>query len=179
MRVRLSIGIDRRSDQRRPASVDSGTADAVSREQEKITSVLIAQAQAQVAATLANADSHDTKALGLLGADIAGVAVLLSNHGSLNRFWWVSLIPAVLSAAGFAWTLLPRSFSTGPAIDDLYRETIGGPALDANVAVLDALTQAIDDNRRVSDRKRLGWALGAVVMAASTVMCAVYLLVVR
>jgi hypothetical protein len=151
----------------------------VSREQEKITSVLIAQAQAQVAATLANADSHDTKALGLLGADIAGVAVLLSNHKSLNRFWWASLIPAVLSAAGFAWTLLPRSFSTGPAIDDLYRETIGGPALDANVAVLDALTQAIDDNRRVSDRKRLGWALGAVVMAASTVMCAVYLLVVR
>ncbi len=178
MRVSVSVHRGRDQPKERPSATVLAT-DAVSREQEKITAVLIGQAQAQVAATLANADSHDTKALGLLGADIAGVALLLSNHGALNRFWWVSLFPAFLSAAGFAWTLMPRSFATGPAIDDLYRDTIAGPALDANVAVLDALTQAIEDNRRVSDRKRVGWALGAVVMATATVLCTAYLLVVR
>ena len=182
MRASLTFEIGRRQRPEAPAGSvsDSATSgDATSAEQERIVSALIAQAQGQVGATLSNADSHDAKALGLLAADLAGVAVLLANRSGLDRFWWASLIPAVISALGFGWTLLPRDFSTGPAIDDLYRETIAGSALTAKVALLDALTQAIDSNGRAGARKRLGWAVGALVMLAAAPVCAAYLLVVR
>lgn len=153
--------------------------DAKTLEQERITSALIGEARAQVAAALSNADSHDTKALALLAVDLGGVALLVSNRSSLDRFWWFALIPALVSAVGFIWTLAPREFDIGPNLEKLYEDTIDGSALDANVALLDSLNQALDDIGQTADKKRVGWVVGALVMAAALPMCASYLAVVH
>ena len=54
--------------------------------------------------------------------------------------------------SGFQLGDLAAPFSIGPALDDLYRTTINGSALAANVALLDALTQALEANQHASDR---------------------------
>jgi hypothetical protein len=153
--------------------------DAVTAEQERTVDALVGLAQAQVAATLSNADSHDTKALGLLAADLAIAALLLGNRGDLGRLWWASVILTVVSALSFAWTLVPRDFSTGPAVEDLYRERIGGSSLAAKVDLLDALQQAIKQNLSASAQKRLGWTVGGAVMTVAAALSGAYLLVVR
>jgi hypothetical protein len=181
MRLRLSLKLTRRRNRgvEGAPTAATGAPDAISIEQEKITAALVAEAETQVTATLGNADSHDAKALGLILADLAATALLISNHSSLNRFWWTALIPAGISAAGFSWAIWPRSFSIGPALDDLYKDTIAGSALAANVALLDALSQALEANRNASDQKRFAWALGGIVLAAATVGYIPFFLVVH
>ena len=153
--------------------------DEVSLEQERVTATLITVAQAQVAAALSNADTHDTKALALLAVDVGGVALLVTTRSSLDRFWWVAMIPALVSAAGFVWTLLPREFFIGPDVEAFYREFIGSPPLDANVAVLASLNQALKHVRDATDQKRAGWIVGALVMAGALPVCTAYLAVVH
>ena len=161
------------------AGGDRPREDARTLEQERITAALIGEARAQVAAALSNADSHDTKALALLAVDLAGVALLVGSRSSLDRFWWVSLIPALVSSIGFIWTLAPREFDIGPNIEKLYENTIDGSALEANVALLDSLNEALDDIGQAADRKRVGWVVGAAVMLAAVPVCASYLAVVH
>lgn len=47
---------------------------------EEIVTMLIDEARGQIALQSSNADSHDTKALALLGADIAAGLAILSLH---------------------------------------------------------------------------------------------------
>jgi hypothetical protein len=158
-----------------PPSVERAADDA----QRDIVGMLIDQAQAQLAASLRNAESHDTKALGLLAVEVASVLALLNLHAALNRFWPSLLAGACLSMAAFCVTLWSRAFRLGPAIDPLYEEFIDRPALDASIAILDVLNQSIVDNQTIVEVKKRAWVIGAVIMFVTVVAGAIFLPVVR
>jgi hypothetical protein len=148
-------------------------------EQERITALLITQAQTEVAATMSNADSHDSKALGLLALDVVIAGGLIANRGSLDRFWYAPIAGLLISASFFLATIAPRGFPVGPALRPFYAQVIAGRALDANIALLDALTQAIDINRTIARRKARLWPIGLVVLILTALAASISLAVVR
>lgn len=100
---------------------------------EEIGTILIDEARGQIALQSSNADSHDSKALALLGADIAAGLAIVSLHavqtsgvppGIFDRFWWIPIVGAVLSALAFSFTLWNRDFRIGPAPDTFYANHI-------------------------------------------------------
>lgn len=155
---------------------------------EPIVDMLIDEARGQIALQFSNADSHDTKALALLGADLAAGIAVLSIHavqssstppGVFDRWWWVLVAGAAASALGFAFTLWNRSFRAGPAPDDFYANHINETSLVAKYALLSDLNIALKDNGERLAPKSAGWVLGAFVMAGTAVVWATFWAVVQ
>lgn len=168
----------------RPVDVDELASRAS--DEVEIVSMLIEEARGQIAAQLANADSHDSKALAFLGADVAGAVALITLRAleapsttptQLDRFWWLLLIGAVVSAASFIFTISNRTFRAGPAVDDFYASHIREPVAKAKYALLTDLSIAITRNGRVLRPKAIGWVVGAGAMGA-TIAAGIVLLAV-
>lgn len=148
-------------------------------DQRDIVGLLIDQAEAQLAATLRSAESHDSKALGLLAVEAGAALALITFHAGLNRFWPALLVGAWLSAMGFGTTLRSHDFNVGPAVDTLYEEYIGRSSLEAGTRILDALTQSIADAQTIVVSKRRGWMIGTVMMLVTLAAAAVCLPVIH
>lgn len=137
--------------------------------------MLIDQARAELTATLSEAGNHETKALGLLALNAGGVALLLSVHAVLNRFWPALLAGVGFSAACFAAALWSRAFRLGPSLDEFYADVVDRSPLDAAVAMLDALTAATQTNQVLNAVKKLCWVMGAAAIALTALAAAIYL----
>jgi hypothetical protein len=53
----------------------------------------------QLGAELSGADSDDFKALGFLAVDVAAIALLVTVHKDLSRYWWTLTFGFALAAA--------------------------------------------------------------------------------
>ncbi|MFZ0129404.1 MAG: hypothetical protein WB808_04050 [Candidatus Dormiibacterota bacterium] len=143
---------------------------------EEIVSILIDEARAQIALQSSNADSHDTKALALLGADIAAGLAVISLHAVqtasvppsiFDRYWWVPVVGAAFSAIAFSFTLWNRDFRIGPAPDTFYANHIFQTSFAAKYALLTDLSIAITWNNGRVRSKGGGWIVGACGMVAT------------
>lgn len=137
--------------------------------------MLISQAQVQLAATLSDAADQDTKALGLLALEAAGVALLVGVHLLLNRFWPALLAGSLVSTILFAATLSTGPLELGPSLDDFYEDVIDRSSLGAAVAMLAALNHAVGANAALIARKKRRWLLGVALTIATALGGAVYL----
>ncbi len=160
---------------------------------EQIVTMLIDEARGQIALQSSNADSHDTKALALLGADIAaGLAILIFTPfklhavqtsgvppGIFDRLWWIPLVGAALSAIAFAFTLWNRDFRIGPAPDTFYANHIFQTSFAAKYALLTDLGIAITWNKERIRSKSTGWIIGACEMVGTGLAWLIIWAVVR
>jgi|SRR5450631_898546 hypothetical protein len=145
---------------------------------EEIVSMLIDEARGQIALQFSNADSHDTKALALLGADLAAGIAIISLHAVqsastpltiFDRYWWIPVVGTAASALAFCFTLWNRAFKAGPAPDDFYANHISQTSRDAKYALLTDLSIAIRGNGERLGPKAAGWMVGAFGMIGTAV----------
>jgi hypothetical protein len=157
-------------------------------DQEVIVSMLIDEARGQIGAGLANADSHDNKALALLGVDVAAIIGIITLHTTevttaarspLDRWWGLLLIGSAMSAAAFLATVSNRAFWAGPAVDRFYAKHIHEPGLIAQFALLTDLNIAITHNADALTWKRGTWYVGFVLMTLTAGLGIVLLVVVH
>ena len=155
---------------------------------ESIVTMLVDEARGQIGLQFSNADSHDTKALALLGADLAaGIAVLSiraaqsasTTPGVFGSYWWVLVIGAAISGIGFSFTLWNRTFRGGPAPDDFYANHISETSIIAKYALLTDLNIALRENGDRLGPKSIGWVAGAFVMTGTAVLWVVLWAVVK
>jgi hypothetical protein len=56
---------------------------------ERVIDLVVEQATVRLENQFRDVDALDVKALGVLGADAAALALLVATHGSLNNLWWL------------------------------------------------------------------------------------------
>lgn len=137
----------------------------------RVLEMVIARVQARLDGQMRDNDALDVKALGVLGADAAAIAVLVAVHTSINRFWWV---PALgLAAAGllFLAAIWPRSFDVGPNWREFYDTFGGGSASEVGQQMLAELLQAVEGNDEKAPRKNTPFKIGFAILAVSLVGC--------
>lgn len=64
-------------------------------------------------AELDTADTIDLKAVGLLAADVAALAVVVTFHRSLASWWWLAAILLAVSCVCFFFVLWQRNWELG------------------------------------------------------------------
>lgn len=142
--------------------------------------MLIDEVRAQLDRQLANADAHDNKAIALIGADLAGAAVLVGVHDRLNRWWFMLTVGGLIAFMALSFTVfLTREFAHGVDVAKFYKRHIADELITAQVALLAALNFAYSQNRKMIGRKTWGWRVGAAALAATAVAGICYLPVVH
>jgi hypothetical protein len=116
--------------------------------------MLVAHAQARLDSQLRVEQGRDIRALGLLGADVAALGVLIAVHGAVNRFWWM-----VASGLGVAGSLLlvtvwPRKLDLGPSVRSFYEAFGSGATLDLARQMLAELLEATEANDRLTRTRK-------------------------
>jgi hypothetical protein len=118
------------------------------RNNKAIVYMLIDSARDHIDGQAQDANASDAKALGLLAANLAIVAVLITFHGSLGPKWWLPGLLLSASALLHFASVYPRDFDTGPNWRWVYDNYGGGASLAAGQVVLSELLEAIDANDR-------------------------------
>lgn len=140
-----------------------------------VEETLILLAQGELATQLSDADSHDAKALGILGAELALIALGFA----ARPMWTLWFIPAIVLVAASVVLLVldlwPRAYNIGPDIADLYSRAASEPsAREANQLVLAQVVAAFNDNLPAARLKSrfLSWGLrtGVVGVCLGTVI---------
>jgi hypothetical protein len=133
--------------------------------------LLVPRAQARIDGQLRDTDALAAKALGVLGVDVAAIALMVAVRDDVASLWWMPT--AALGVAGV--TLLaavwPQRLDIGPDTRRFY-ETMGASTrLDATRQMLSELLAAIEENdRRLPGKARLfkaGFALLIVALLGS------------
>ena len=144
---------------------------------------LVDVALAQWQATLSDSDAVDTKALGIMAADLAAAAVLLvvTVTRGWNPWWLLPVVPVGLALVLlFAAARVVSGFDYGPNTAILRDEFGGLGAGDFADQVLVDLQDAVKTNRGVMDTKVrfLEWGMG-LSLTAGLAAAGVYVALVR
>jgi len=123
-------------------------------------------------------DSHDVKAVGLLGLDSGAIAGLALGRGGLPALWWMAMVALAACLPLFLFTLRARPFYSGPDLPIFYEEVEGAPALRAGAMLLADLEGYLDHNRRTLRPKARAFSLGLLLFIVGAVFAAGFLLYV-
>jgi hypothetical protein len=145
-------------------------------EQERIVWLLISEARAEIDLLSENSDSHDVKALGLLGLDGAIILGLTAGRAALPPLWWVAVASLAACTPFFLFTISELAFYFGPNIGAFYEANIGRPALDAGVQLLADLQGYLEQNRAALGPKARSFALGMWLFVFSALFSTAFLL---
>lgn len=118
----------------------------VAGDEETVVQMLVARAEARLAAQRRETDALDLKALGLLGADAVVVGVLIAVHDAVNRFWWLPASGLAVAGVLLLATIWPRELDTGPRWQTFYERFGSGTALEVARYMLAELLEAVDAN---------------------------------
>jgi len=145
-------------------------------DRERILWLLIVEARAQIAASSGASDSHDVKALGLLGADAAAIIGLAAARSALPSLWWVAEVALAVAVPFFLYTIREGDLVLGPDVGKLFTEIGRTPAADAAVRLLGDLQGCLARNRRMLVPKQRSLALGLGLFIAGSLFSATFLL---
>ena len=133
-------------------------------------------ARDQLTAELSRADSDDLKALALLAFDLAGAALVIQAHASLNRFWWATAAGLGASACLLVVALWRRWLEPGPEPWKFYEEARGAiEAKQVALVAVELLTQARDHDRRVRAGKARWYTASLLTLVVTVVGSGIYL----
>jgi hypothetical protein len=142
-------------------------------EQGEILENLIARAERRIDVQIAADEALDVKALGVIAALLAVIALNIAANDSLASWWLVPTIALGIASFLLGWSIWPRRYDTGPDIEDFYAREKDSSANDARRQMLSELIEAEKFNRRVFPRKgavlKVAVAIGAAGIAGSVV----------
>jgi hypothetical protein len=117
-----------------------------------ILALVIERAQNRLDGQARDNDAADSKALGVLGASAAAIALLVAAHDTLHPLWWIPMITLCGAVALLLVPVWPRSFDVGPDWREFY-ETYGEGEFSAvGRQLLSELLAAIEFNERQTDK---------------------------
>lgn len=118
-----------------------------------------------------DADSIDTKALGVLAVAAAAIGVLVAVHDGINHDWPVAAIVMGVSGLLLVVAIWPRRWDFGPDLQDFYEEMSGAPPVEASQQMLAELLASIDRNDTANRSKFGFYQAGLMVFVAGLVVC--------
>lgn len=116
------------------------------RDAETVLEFVVTQTRAQLDGQLRDNDALDVKALGILGADAAGLGVLIVAHEVINTLWWIPALVLGVSILLLFVVLWPRGLDTGPNWRTFYERYGGEAAADVGRQMLSELLDAVERN---------------------------------
>jgi hypothetical protein len=113
----------------------------------------------------------DTKALGILAVAAAAIAILVTVHEDVNRFWWIPAVILTVAGGFLIAAIWPRDFYFGPDLLDFHDEMRDLSPLDAARELLYELVDATrkNDENLTSKTILFWWGLG--VLSVGLVAC--------
>jgi hypothetical protein len=115
-------------------------------DQTAIVDMMIARAQGRIDTQLHDAETLAIKALGVLAVDAAALALLISVHNDISRYWPVPTAALGLAGLGFLWAVWPARLDTGPDTRAFFETFGGGFELATKRQMLADLLVAVDRN---------------------------------
>jgi hypothetical protein len=139
--------------------------------------LLVPRAQGRIDGQLRESDALDGKALGILGADAAAIALLVAVRFELSRAWWIAAAALGASAVALLATVWPRTFDVGPDPRRFYETMAGATRVQSARQMLSELIAAGEHNAaQLPGRRRLfkvGFALLVAGLLASLIVALV------
>jgi hypothetical protein len=126
----------------------------------------------------ASFDTLDSKATGLLIADIAGGTVLVAFHSALGSTWLGPAVGLAFAAAFFLRAIRTMKWDYGPDVEVFRRETDGMPPTDAIAKMVADLKESWAVNARIVGAKsrlvRWGYSLLYVSLVGALIAAAIH-----
>ena len=149
---------------------------AVPSDRERIVWLLIGEAQAQIAAASDDRNSHDVRALGLLGADVATIIGLTAARTALPPLWWIAVVALALCVPCFLLTIGRGSFWVGPDVGEIYAGSSRSGAAEVAVDLLADLQACLARQHRALGPKRRWFGIGLLLFVVGSLFAATFLL---
>lgn len=111
-----------------------------------IADMMIVRAQGRIDTQLRDAETLAVKALGVLAVDAAAVALMVSVHRDVSRYWPAPTIALGVAGLGLLWAVWPAKLDTGPDTRAFFETFGGGFELETKRQMLSDLLAAVDKN---------------------------------
>jgi hypothetical protein len=128
--------------------------------------LLVPRAQGRIDGQLRESDALDGKALGVLGAAAAAIALLVAVRFDLSRLWWIAAAALGASAVALLATVWPRTFDLGPDPRRFYETMAGRTRVEAARQMLSELIAASEHNAGQLPGKRRLFKAGFALLVA-------------
>ena len=112
----------------------------------RVSAMILATAQSQLAAQLQAADNLDAKAVGLLSFDGILLGLVGFLQKSLTATWWMPAVLLLISAGSCTVVLVSRQFNVGPEPREFYGAVEGLTETEVNAAMMEAVVEAMNAN---------------------------------
>lgn len=146
---------------------------------ETLLDLLVSEGREQINAQLSNADAQSAKSLGIVAADLAGIALVVASRNALNRFWLATVVGLAISAACLFAPIVARSMADGPDILKFYEDHLGADTIAAKYEMYRAMLTSLAVNSEVLRGWRdLLFKVGVAALVVTAMGTAVYLPVV-
>jgi hypothetical protein len=129
-----------------------------------VAQLVIERAQTRLDRQFDDNDALDAKALGVLGADAAGVGVLVAVHDAISKYWPVPAFALAASAVLLLYLLYPRDLDSGPNWRQYFEKFGGAEPLEAGLQMLSELLVAVEANNAKAPMKSTMFKAGFIVM---------------
>lgn len=129
----------------------------------------------QIDAQLQAGGSYDTKTIGVIAFDVAGVAAVLAAKDSFGPWWWIVVVGLLAASVVGLVALWSRQFDVGPDPGDFYEDTKRGTEAEANIALVTELVGSLQSNDRALSWKATALLVALVLTVATAALAAVSL----
>ena len=113
---------------------------------ERVIDLVVEQATGRLENQFRDVDALDVKALGVLAADAAALALLVATHNSLNNLWWLPTCGLAVSGLLLLLCVWPRDLDEGPNLRSFFEAFGGRPYPEVALQMLGELLAAVDEN---------------------------------
>jgi hypothetical protein len=151
--------------------VDEREAWSEDEEERVLNDVLLPVALSRFDGASGDADSIDTKSLGVLALAAAAIAVLVAVHDGINRHWPIGALSMAAAGVLLVFAIWPRSWDFGPNLEAFYSEMSGAPRVEASRQMLSELLASVDKNDMTNAGKFRWYRAGLAVFVLALVVC--------
>jgi hypothetical protein len=142
-----------------------------------ITEVTRDLAYRQLDAQLQSSGSYDSKTIGVIAFDVAGLAAVLAVKDAFGGLWWLLVIGLLIASVAGLFALWSRQFDVGPDPGTFYENTKAESYAAANIALVTELSGSLQANDRALRWKSIAFlvALALTIVTAAAAAVSLYL----